>query len=388
MNSPLEAGKRALAASVTLILCITSSVQAQEFITGALSALTGAVPVREIYADVPADAIPPLNTPEFISARDAFVGDGDLVAGVALNGDAFAYPLKIMNYHEIVHHVVGGLDVVTTYCPLTNSAVLFDAADLAFGNTGALYNNNVVMYDRETRSVWSQMALGCIFGDRAGEHLTVLPVAQATWEAWRALYPDTRLLSNKTGFERGRNYDYDPWIESGYTENNAVWFPQTPAIDQRLPAKEMVFGLTGRDGAIAYSYGDLELQLAVNQVFGGEEIVIFCAPKGRLALGYSRRLGERVLHFAPVEATGDDLLPQFRDAETGSLWSMLGEAVDGSLEGTKLMPIATYSAYWFAWASFWQNTEVWDGENLGGTAVANEGWGEIKAYRLTERPLR
>jgi hypothetical protein len=347
-------------------LLFDGSVRAADFVVGATSAITGPVVPEEIFPDVPPDAIPPLDYPEFVGAFGADVAEKDLVVGVYLGGEAFAYPFKILNYHEIVRHVVGGQEIIATYCPLTASGGIFAADNLVFGNTGALFNNNVVMFDRATNSVWSQMALGCIFGD----HLNVLPGAQGTWAAWKALHPDTHVLSSRTGFETSRDYSYDPWIPSGYTENDDVWFPQKLQIDERLPRKEMVFGLTGEGGALAYPYSELERFSAVNDHFDETRIAIFYSAQGRLALGYSQLLADgRELHFEPLERTAGDLDPLFRDSETGSTWTMLGAAITGPLEGQQLLPIATYSAYWFAWSSFWQTTEIWDTLNEVGTAV-------------------
>ena len=368
---------------LTTVLLLDGPARAVEFVVGVTSTLTGAVPAEEIFPDVPIDAIPPLDFPAFVGAVGADLADDDLVTGVALDGDAFAYPFKIMNYHEIVRHFVGGQEVIATYCPLTASSVLFAANNIVFGNSGALYNNNVVMFDRETRSIWSQMALGSIYGERAGEHLQVMPVAQGTWAAWKALYPNTQVLSFRTGYEDTRNYNYDPWVSSGYTENEDVWFPQRPALDDRLPLKEMVYGRSGSDGSLVYPYSELRRYIAINDHFEETALAIFFSPAGSLALGYSRVLADgRELHFDPVENTIGDLAPQFVDSETGSTWTMLGAAIDGPLKGQQLLQIATYSSYWFAWSSFWQDSQIWDGLSEVGTAIHGSPWGQIKADRL------
>ena len=331
------------------------------WVEGVVSTLAVGVPADEIVPDLPIDAIPPLDDPRFDEALAAPVADEAMVVGAAFDGEAFAYPVAILNFHEIVNHQVGTRQVAVTYCPLTNSAAVFDGSSIVFGNTGALYNNNVVMYDRRTESLWSQMAAGALLGRRTGERLALMPVVHTTWRAWRALYPDTKVLSERTGFRR--NYAADPFIESGYTVNRAIFFPQSPPIDTRLHPKEMVFGLA-RDGWImAYPYQMLAQAGPVNDRLFKQDIAIFYGAADRLALGYMRQFEGRTLHF---EAAGEgaDGLPRFRDVETGSTWDILGRAEAGPAAGRRLKPIAAYSAYWFSWASFWPGTLIWDGENI------------------------
>ena len=167
----------------------------------------------------------------------------------------------------------------------------------------------------------------------AGEHLTTLPVAQTTLGLWKRLYPHTQVLSDNTGFE-GRNYLRNAFVDFGYTEDDRIFFPQTPEIDPRQHPKEMVFGLARGDGpSIAFTYTDLEATRVVNDDFDGDDIVIFYEPEGRLALGYSRRLTADVLHFSLAGDGDEDAMAQFVDAETGSTWNLTGEAVAGPLDG-------------------------------------------------------
>jgi len=349
------------------------------FLVGIISFLDGPVPADEIIPDVPVDGIPPL----FVAVNESSYGDDDMVVGVAIDGEAFAYPFSIMNFHELVEHDIAGHRMVATYCPLTNSAALFEAADIDFGNTGSLYNNNVVMYDRQTFSTWSQMGLGSIFGDRAGEHLTPLPVSQTTLGVWKQLHPGTRVLSEETGFS-GRNYLSNVFVDFGYTEDTRIFFPQAPEIDPRRHPKEMVFGLARGDGtSIAFMYSDLAKVRVANQVFDGNDIVVFYEPKGRLAQGFVRESGDQLLHFFYSGLDERSGLSLFEDVETGSTWNVKGQPA-GPLAGQRLVQIGTYSAYWFGWASFWPLTEIWDGSNIEPpTAIEDESWGSIKLTTIS-----
>ena len=191
------------------------------------------------------------------------------------------------------------------------------------------------------------------------------------------ILPRHEALSSSTGY--ARNYDVDPFARSGYTQNFDIYFPQGVSIDRRLHPKEMVFGLARNGSALAYPYTDLAARGVVNDRVDGDDIVIFYDDPARLALGFSRRLGNRLLHFRESERA-DSRSPLFEDVQTRTTWNILGEAVAGELEGSQLVGIATYSAYWFGWASFWRDTDIWDGQSLPlpDTAVKDSTWGQLK----------
>lgn len=141
----------------------------------------------------------------------------------------------------------------------------------------------------------------------------------------------------------------------------------------------MVFGLARNGSALAYPYTNLAAQGVVNDRVNGDDIVIFYDDPARLAIGFSRRLGGRLLHFRASESI-DDRSPLFEDVETRSTWTILGGAVAGELDGSQLVGVATYSAYWFGWSSFWLGSDIWDGQSLTppDTAVAESTWGQVK----------
>ena len=219
--------------------------------------------------------------------------------GVAINGDVRAYPVKVLNFHEIVNHVVGGEKISVTYCPLTASGINFSAAAIEFGNTGGLFNNNMVMCDRETGSFWSHMRVSSIMGSRVGERLEMRPVFQGIWEAWRALYPDTQVLSKITGY-RGRNYDQDIYEAYEYTTSEEIWFPNSVPIDGRFHSKDMVLGLVGERATKGYVLGRLEGRTVINDVFEGDEIVVLFQRSARVGMVFSREVEGRVLTFELV----------------------------------------------------------------------------------------
>lgn len=208
------------------------------------------IPLDEIHSGgPPKDGIPALSNPKTVRASAAGLAPADRVIGVMMDGEARAYPLRILNWHEIANDTLGGKPIAVTYCPLCDSAVVFDrnigGEVREFGVSGLLYNSNVLMYDRQKdaakESLWSQMMLAAVVGPaaEAGLELELLPAQLTTWESWLAKYPETTSLSFDTGHVR--NYDGNPY--EGYFSSPRLMFPAKPkgepaADAEMLPAKE------------------------------------------------------------------------------------------------------------------------------------------------------
>ncbi len=218
------------------------------------------IPVGEIFSGgPPKDGIPALTSPTMLSAEEAkYLKPTDRVVGIVSGGvisggRARAYPLKILNQHEVVNDRLGKLPVAVTYCPLCDSVVVFDRrteqGEREFGVSGLLYNSNVLMYDRGGRpqSLWSQVMTRGVSGPAAGRSLKTLPVELTTWQDWRGRHPQTVVLSPQTGHRR--NYQANPYRR--YFASRSLMFPARP-ISKVLPTKSEVLGIwTGR-GARAY----------------------------------------------------------------------------------------------------------------------------------------
>ena len=236
------------------------------------------VPLSEIHrGGPPRDGIPALNDPEFLRAGDApWLRDDDRVLGVYRNGIAKAYPLDIMNYHEVVNDVFADEPIAVTYCPLCFSGVAFrarerDGARLLLGVSGLLYNSDVLLYDRRTESLWSQIAARAISGPRRGETLETVPIANTTWTAWRAEHPDSLVLSRNTA--HSRNYDRDPYAE--YVEDEALMFPVRFRMHGRHP-KTPVLGVRVGERARAYPFSAFPEtgRHRIEDELGGESLTI------------------------------------------------------------------------------------------------------------------
>ena len=248
-----------------------------------------------IIQDVPRDAIPPLNSPEYESSLEAerWIQNDDIVLGVEFAGDARAYPIKIMNWHEIVNETIGGRKIVITYCPLCNSGIVFDRylgeQLLSFGNTGALYESAMVMYDRETESYWYQITGEALKGSLQGQRLSILPSTMMLWKEWRTLHEDTKVLSLDTGYTR--NYLGDPYRAYGNPDSQPG-FPVS-IQDNRLLPKDQVVGITINGISKAYPIKIVQGKV-IRDIVSGQEVEIVGDIAGRSAQVFLIKDGEQI----------------------------------------------------------------------------------------------
>ena len=245
------------------------------------------VPRDQIFSGGPAkDGIPALSQPQLIAGKVAsYLAPQDRIIGVVSGDHARAYPLKILNYHEIVNDSLGPVPVAITYCPLCDSAAVFDRrtvlGEREFGVSGLLYNSNVLMYDRSGKndSLWSQLKAAGISGPGANQGLKLLPLDLTSWSKWLGRYPDTLVLSTETG--HNRNYALSPY--GSYFENDRLMFPAQPTSD-RLPVKERVLGVWSGNAVRAYplSAFSRENRVAEGRIDGKRLVVEYLPDAGSL----------------------------------------------------------------------------------------------------------
>lgn len=314
----------------------------------------------------PPDGIPAIDDPIFESVNEAdeWLGDDWPVMIFELNGDARAYPLAILIHHEIVNDVVGDRPVALTFCPLCNATIAFDRTLpddtlLDFGTTGNLRNSDLVMYDRQTKSWWQQFTGEAIIGELTGTRLVFLPSQIVAWSDFKGLYPDGKVLSRDTGYNR--SYGRNPY--SGYDSINNFPFLYEGDLNGRLPPIERVVAIELDGIDVAYPFTVLSEIQVVNDEVAGSPLVVFWKGGTRTTFGNSdrdvgstgvflRQLDDQVLTF---QAEDDG----FKDDQTGSLWNIFGEAVNGPLTGQRLESIVAGEYFWFAWAVFKPDTIVW-----------------------------
>jgi len=360
------------------------------------------VPLGEIMSGGPGkDGIPPIDAPKFVDVPAAarWLKDVEPVIALDVDGAARAYPLQILIWHEIVNDALGGVPVTVTFCPLCNTAIVFDrrldGLVYDFGVSGNLRHSDLVMWDRQTESWWQQATGECIVGTLAGKRLTMLTASIISWQEFRATWPRGEVLSRETGHNRA--YGRNPYV--GYDEVGKPPFLYRGPVDGRLPPMERVLlveipagdggaagaGISGSPtGAVSaenvaravYPFSALSRRRVVHDELAGRPLVAFWAPGTTSALdgadiAASRDVGAAAAFAPEIEASPGDAvdgtgrLPsrltfrpdpraagRFVDDQTGSTWSISGRAVAGPLEGRQLRRLLHGNHFWFAAAAF------------------------------------
>jgi len=272
---------------------------------------------QEIHHGGPAkDGIPAIDHPTFTSiTQAAYLMPDDRILGLSMDGIAKAYPVRILNYHEIVNDFFSDKAIAITYCPLCGSGVAYSAningRNTTFGVSGLLYNSDVLLYDRETESLWSQLLSKAISGKQKGTVLEMLALTHTSWRDWQQKYPQTLVLSQKTGFNR--DYSRSPY--GSYDKSKALYFPVNRLNTQYHP-KEYVIGLKIGDQTKVYPFAELaKIHSPYRDSFAGKKISVLFDAKNRT-----------------------------------------GKILDNNQK-----EIPTTTSFWFAWMAFYPESEIFKG---------------------------
>lgn len=305
-----------------------------------------------VWGGVKKDGIPALDNPEMIAAEDAgYLSDSDAVFGLSVNGEHHAYPLRILNWHEMLNIEIGGAAISLSYCTLCGAAVPYlgkvDSVTYTFGSSGLLYRSNKLMYDRQTNSLWSSLTGKPISGELVDQsiQLKIHPVVRTSWREWRKQHPDTRVLSIETGFPR--DYSAGAAYQS-YFDSDKTMFP-IALRDPRMATKDWVYGIHLNGSAKAWALSKLKNTPLVNDTFSGKNLII---------LADAENLTVRVYERGDVTFT--EMLPnqQILD-ENGQTWQLTETGIE-TINGTKKFSrLPGHLAYWFAWYAFFPKTLVW-----------------------------
>lgn len=297
---------------ISLFVTLTPSVPAAEKLGFKLDNVT--IPVADIRAGgPPRDGIPSIDRPKFVPAAQVrFLAADDMVVSFTHQGETRAYPLRILVWHEIANDRIGDLAINVSYCPLCGSAMVFDRTidgrTLEFGVSGLLYQSDVLMYDRQTESLWSQLEMAAVSGPQVGRKLRLLTAQHLTWSAWKKEHPDGLVLSTDTGHDR----DYSELPYGEYERSPRLMFP-VKSNRPDLPTKAWVVGVVVNGVARAYPRDQLPDGQIVEDMVGGTP----------LRLRYDR--ASRRLSVTDPAGT----------------------------------PLPHTPAYWFAWQAFHPDTTVW-----------------------------
>ena len=363
------------------------------------------------------EVAPASEAPTFVSQDEAAVWLEPQEPVVVLSlqdstsrNSAKIYPLQILTWHEIVNDTLSGVPVAVTFCPLCNSALAFDrripldedarsrvqevnpdtklvsldatfvdayaaqvgevevtsGLEVTFGVSGLLYNSNLLMFDSQTSTLWSQILGEGNVGTLTSTELLRLPAQIVSFEQARESFPEASVLSQDTGYSR--NYGQNPYV--GYDAVGSPAFLFQGVTDGRLTPKARVVSVIQGGETAAYPFEILSQARVINDALSGTPLTVFwqegtasALDSSSIAQGqdvgavgvFGRRLGDRALTFAWQEGA-------FTDLETNSTWNLLGEATSGELEGQTLSPIVHDNTLWFAWAAFKPETRIYLGE--------------------------
>jgi hypothetical protein len=328
-------------------------------------------PGEIISGGPPPDGIPPIDDPVFLDVAaelDRFDPAEALVA-LEIDGDARAYPVQVMIWHEIVNDTVGGVPVTVTYCPLCNSAVTFRreirGVPTTFGTSGRLFASALVMYDRATETLWTHFDGKAVVGLLAGEMLEPIPSPLMSWGDFVSAYPTGKVLDPSATGHR-RDYGRNPYVD--YDNEGSEPFLFTGITDPRAASKLRVVGVELDGSATAFSLDAVSggAAKATHAAVGDTDVVILWKSGQATALEQSgiedgRDVGSAAV-FVPMAggqrltfaADGDS----FVDDQTGSVWNIAGEALSGELAGERLEQIHHLDTFWFAWATYRPGTEL------------------------------
>lgn len=344
--------------TLLLVLAFLFLTHCSQDITSEPSSAEWLIPRDEVQDGGPGkDGIAAISNPEFVTIPSVdFLFDDDLVIGIQIGNTIRAYPHRILDHHEIVNNLIDDTYFALTYCPLTGSALAWDttgfSGDRTFGVSGLLYNSNLIPYDRQTDSNWSQMKELCVSGDLKGQKALSLHVIETTWGTWKELYPNSLVLSDDTGFSN--NYSIYPYGDYKWSDNLIF---SVSNEDSRLHKKKRVHGIIVAGETKVYPLEDFaDSNQVLNETFNGSDLVIAGNALKNFAAAFSRKLQDGTsLTFSAI----DGELPVIMVDNEGTKWDIFGNAVSGPRVGDKLTSARSFNAYWFAWAAFNPGAEIY-----------------------------
>jgi hypothetical protein len=326
---------------------------------------TWLIPFGEIIDGGPGkDGIPSIQNPSFQLMSDTdYVQDDRLVLGVKINDELRLYPHQVMDWHEIINDTIDDVHFSLTYCPFTGTGIVFNR-DIngqvnEFGVSGFLFRNNLIMYDRISNSRWSQMQLRSVNGSLSGFEGEIFQVVETTWDTWKNMYPEAKVLTTNTGYTK--NYQGYAYGKS-YLISDSFPFPRR-RFDERLYSKTIVHSVMEDEfqdeltGMRVYPIENLteDIQI-IQETFKGKNLVFAGSSVKKFGVSFFNRTQDgTVLEFSSVQ----DELPVIMVDNEENRWNIFGEAVSGPRTGERLTPTKSFNGYWFAIADFYPNSCIY-----------------------------
>lgn len=306
------------------------------------------IPVENVLDGGPGkDGIAAMENPVFTSAQNkSILRDSDLVLGYKNGDDVRAYPHIILNWHEIVNDDIGDVSLAVTYCPLTGTGIgwnrIVNLKKTTFGVSGLLFNSNLIPYDRETGSNWSQILNESVNGELLGVQASLVQLVETDWKTWRTMYPNTRVLSPNTGFTR----DYRVYPYSDYRTNHDFLIFPVPK-DGRLPSKERVHAIIDGKAARVYRFPNRISYEVIRDTFNGKDYLV--VGNHSFIVSFELDAESATLHFNYAFSGSQVILTD----DEGNQWNIFGAAIHGPRTGKKLKASNSFMGYWFAFPAFY-----------------------------------
>ncbi|MEQ8841181.1 MAG: DUF3179 domain-containing protein [Acidimicrobiales bacterium] len=321
---------------------------------------------RIVSGGPPPDGIPPIDEPSFQPAASVdWLSPTEAVIAVEIGGEARAYPVQILIWHELVNDTIGDTPITVSYCPLCNSALAYDRRlgdrILDFGTSGRLFNSSLVMYDRQTESLWTHFDGRAVAGALTGAELDTYPISTVSWEDFRTAHPDSPVLSRDTGFSR--DYGRNPY--EGYDDASTQPFLFDGELDDRLDAKTRVVVVRDDAGpAVVLELSTLLADGVIEFEAHDRSLVAVLDPGtaspldgSEVAAGYDQGavgVFENELDGERLELVRGD--EGFLDRQSGRTFDVFGRQVGAG--PARLAPVEHLDTFWFAIAAFDRDAEV------------------------------
>lgn len=315
----------------------------------------------------PKDLHPAIHSPEFDTVPDAqsWLGAKEPLISLVIKGKARAYPLGILLFHEIVNDKLSGVPVAASYCPLCNTAIVFDrriaGRVYSFGVAGVLRQSNLVMYDRTTETWWQQFIGQGLVGEHAGVLLKKLPAQIISFEQFARAYPRGKVLKP---YFWGKNRYY-----VGYDNPKPGMLPKycPEDTDSRFPPMERMVTVNVGGHYKVYPFSITTEKKVINDEVEGIQVVVFhtdgaVSPVDNEVISQSSEVGSTGVFERMLD--GRLLTFEYRDGrivdiETSSAWDVTGRAVSGELAGARLVPIIHGNDFWFVWSMFHPGSDIY-----------------------------
>lgn len=334
----------------------------------------------EIQIVMPKGSFPKLDYPKFLNKTEglkAYFAKEPVIA-IEINGKAKAYPLNILTFHEIANDSLGGVPILASYCPLCNSALVFNRKLkhqnkeylLEFEVSGMLRKSDMVMLDRNTETLWQQLMGKGIVGKLDQAQLEILPSMIISVETFFKRYPTGKMMSNKTNDEKlKKEYGHNPYKK--YDDLSAApykRFFKKKDISQKLPPMERIVDIEADGEYKIYTFTKVEKKRVINDTFKSKNVVLFFQ-KGTVSILDENRLTESKdigsisvfnRNFKGKLLTFKTKGEHFVDCETNSNWDALGYCFKGELQGSQLRIELHSNHFAFAWFAFHPKTIIYE----------------------------